>query len=148
MNDLQQLADRYHISIESLRHFAFTSCGIPQDAPQHLVDLWLYEHLGLAVNVMGRNFNPRNDVGLQHAILFSHPRSEFAGSFEERCAASWAELVANPLNRHGIRQIKPLFWAAHASTGSEFGDAEHGEGLDLNPFAYIETANTAPTDPA
>jgi hypothetical protein len=74
---------------------------------------------------------------------------DIASSFEEKCAASWAELVANPIIRHEISLPKPLFGSPLPSTGSELGGWEH-EPFDVsfNLLAIIGTAKQPQTDPA
>jgi hypothetical protein len=151
MNDLQHLARKYHLSIESLRHFAFTSCRIPQDAPQDLVDQWLYERLAIRENTMLCNINPHNELDLRRAFGYTLSGSESSNSFEERCAASWAELVANPIVRHEITLHEPFSWGPlPVPNGPERVIAENEMFCDsivvLN--ALIETASQAQTDPA
>lgn len=100
MNDLSHLAQQHFVSIDRLRRFAVTSCGVPADAPTALVDLWLYERLALSAQRTGPHFFIGDDAGLGRAIELSLDSS--GGSFEERCAESWAELAANPVARREI----------------------------------------------
>jgi hypothetical protein len=126
MNDLQHLARKYNLSIESLRSFAYTSCGIPKDASQDLVDQWLYERLAIREDTMLSNINPHSELDLRRAFGYTLPGSQSSNSFEERCAASWAELVANPIIRHEISLHEPFDWGLlPVPTGPERVAAEH-----------------------
>ncbi len=94
------------LDVEHLRVIAHDHCGIPRDNA-YLVDLWLYEQLALAANFMGPHFGIADTAQTLRSIecgLISH----YEGTFLEKCASSWAELVANPIIRHEI--MLPWSW--------------------------------------
>lgn len=100
MHTLQDLASRYHVSIDNLRRVAFQHCGIPADTAPEIVDFWLYERLASAANWTGLHFALDSDASvermIEHSLVFEK------GTFLEKCAASLAELKANPIIRHEI----------------------------------------------
>lgn len=119
MNDLNHLAQQYFVSIERLRQFAVSHCGIDANAPQGQRDLWLYERLATAVFFAGAHFCIDDEEAMQRMVDYSTLWfKENGGSFLERCAESWAELQANPIVRHEILLHKP-FRFEHAIAGVE-----------------------------
>ena len=147
MHDLQHLARQYYLSIDSLRRFAFSSCGIPQDAPEGRVDLWLYERLATAANWMGAHFYAHDDRGLRSAIDFSLSMFGAKGSFEEKCAESWAELVANPIIRHEIMLHERFSWPPRERSLWEHCGAENETFCDvISPgmLAMVDDTKEAP----
>ncbi len=90
---LEDFASMFYCSADWLRSIARDDCGIACENTE-LVDLWLYVQLTKAAKEMGPHFS----MMLQSEVLQSltYSLSKYQGTFLEKCAASFAELVADP----------------------------------------------------
>jgi len=115
-HNLATLADRANISVDTLRAIAHEHCGVPVDSDTGILDTWLYERLATAANLAGLHFTLMQDESILSMIDFSLPGGP--GSFEERCQASFNEVVQNPIIRHEILLPETQGWEMNPESAS------------------------------
>ncbi len=103
--NLQGLATRYRLDIDTFRRVAYELCDVPKETPQSLVDLWLYEQLATSINFFGMRIEEGGsnlDESIRAQIQLSVGLFRGKSDFKTHCAESLADVVANPIVRHEI----------------------------------------------
>lgn len=103
MHDLNEVARRFGVSIGDLRQFAIQDCGVPASTLLAVLDLWLYERLASSINLYGlRGWVGRPVRERLHEQVELGLFNVDGNDFRDKCAASFAEVRANPIIRHEI----------------------------------------------